>query len=568
MTVEGAASVQHSADKTSYVATTNGSGYSTNDLIDHFTLVDLGTGLVLSSFWINVTSGAKISAPPNTDIAVYGATSGGATAANQTSSNTKLDQLHTDLGSVATTAKQDTGNTSVASIDAGIGGSAAAVAGDTGASTVSGFLRYLRDRLFSTAAYLSPNGKKVATGTTLDSLFSDDFGGNAVNAANWDVLDGGLGANVNLGSGVLTQSAIGSGTAGMTDSVAASGLTVNMNTASGAERWYLSKQVFAGKEDILVILSKSQALAANSIFIGLAEVDPTTLVPLLNPNFVGEFTNRGGCEFALSSGAQAFTAEAIADSSAAKAAVQGTTITLMTVTSEFLIEIDSRDIIVSNSGVDSTAGKGVNACRISTQCPNDKKLYKLVMRFKNVSAPGSNTTVVIQRILVVDNYEQRVQISSAEGDQIGAKALAVNVANSVVLGAGASQTQTLGVVGLQNNLAYGAATFHKLTAAATTNATSVKTTKASLTGGYIRNRAAYEVYLKFYNKGSAPVVGTDTPIMAIGIPANDKVYIADIVGAVGMNLSTGLAYAITKAYADADTTALVAGDADVNLIYT
>ena len=112
-------------------------------------------------------------------------------------------------------------------------------------------------------SYASPNGRAITTGTTLDSLFSDDFGGSAINAANWDVLDGGLAANANLGGGVLAQAKNGSGTTGMTEGVASSALTVGMGTVLGAERWYLSKQVFAGKEDVLVVLSKSQALAAN-----------------------------------------------------------------------------------------------------------------------------------------------------------------------------------------------------------------------------------------------------------------------------------------------------------------
>ncbi len=408
-------------------------------------------------------------------------------------------------------------------------------------------------------SYASPNGKNILTGTTLDSLFSDDFGGSAINAANWDVLDGGLGANANLGFGALVQAAIGSGITGMTDAVAASGLTVSMGTISGAERWYLSKQAFAGKEDILVLLSKSQALAANSIFIGLCEVDPVTLVPLLNPNFAGEFTNRGGCEFGLTAITTTFVAEAIGDSSAAKASGNAGVSTVTTAAAqEYLIEIDSRDIIVSNAAVDSTAAKAAGASRVSTQCPNDKKLYKLVMRFRNVAAPGSNTNVVIQRVLVVDNYEQRVQVSSGEGDQIGAKSIGVNVV---------TLPTPVQMYLMPQSGAGGANLTHKLTAAASTNATSVSGSPRTVTGGYLRNRAAYEVFFKFYNKATAPTVGTDTPVLTIGIPASGLVGVADVVGAAGLHLTTGLAYAITKLEADNDTTVLVAGDASVNLIY-
>jgi hypothetical protein len=283
------------------------------------------------------------------------------------------------------------------------------------------------------AAYLSGNGKLVSTETSLDSLFSDDFGGNTVDLTRWDVLDGGLAANANLGFGVFTQAKIGSGIIGMTDSVATSGLTVNMGTTLGAERWYLSKQSFAGKEDVLILLSKSISDVNNSIFIGLVEVDPTTFVPLLNPNFTAdgngsfEFTNRGGCEFGLSATTTAYRAEAIGDSSSAKAAGVIGVAAAWTTTQEVLIEIDSRDITVSTATIDVVTAKAAGGSRVSSQCPNDKKLYKLIMRFKNVGTPAA-TSVVIQRVLVVDNYEQRVQISSGEGDQIQSKGVPVNVA--------------------------------------------------------------------------------------------------------------------------------------------
>jgi hypothetical protein len=418
--------------------------------------------------------------------------------------------------------------------------------------------------------YSAPNGKVIRTGTSLDSLLSDDFGGSAIDATKWDVLNGGLGLNPDLGFGVQTQAAIGSGTTGITDNVTGSQLVVSMGTTNGAERWYLSKQVFCGKEDIMVTLQRSQAIAANSIFIGLVEVDPVTLVPLLNANFAGEFANRGGCEFGLTTTTTAFQAEAIGDSSAAKATGNvGAAGVALTSLQEFLIEVDARDIIVSSATVDSTAAKAAGASRVSSQAPNDTKLYKLVMRFRNVGVPTA-TTVTIGRVLVVDNYEQRVQISSGEGDNLAAKAVPVNIAGGTgnVNAALVAGTQFVGSVALQPATTNGPTTSHKLTAAASTNATSVKATGGMLSGGYVRNRSASEKYFKLYNKASAPVVGTDVPVMTIGIPANDRIALGDLLGSYGFRFSAGIAYALTGAFADADTTALTAGDVDVNLIYT
>jgi hypothetical protein len=105
-----------------------------------------------------------------------------------------------------------------------------------------------------------------------------------------------------------------------------------------------------------------------------------------------------------------------------------------------------------------------------------------------------------------------------------------------------------------------------LSSAATTNATSVKASAGDLykiTG--FNTAAATKRYLKLYNKASAPTVGTDTPVMTISLAAASPF---DFSFAGGHYFSTGIAYAITGAAADADTTAIVAGDIEcLNLTY-
>jgi hypothetical protein len=98
-----------------------------------------------------------------------------------------------------------------------------------------------------------------------------------------------------------------------------------------------------------------------------------------------------------------------------------------------------------------------------------------------------------------------------------------------------------------------------ISAAASVNATSVKTTSADLfrVGGY--NASAALRYLKIYNKGSAPTVGTDTPLLTIPLEPSKPFSIA-LGGTGGIYLSAGLAYAITTGAADNDTGVLTAGD--------
>jgi hypothetical protein len=100
-------------------------------------------------------------------------------------------------------------------------------------------------------------------------------------------------------------------------------------------------------------------------------------------------------------------------------------------------------------------------------------------------------------------------------------------------------------------------TVARVKAAASTNATSVKASAGQIYGWYLYNKTTTEKYFKVYNKASSPTVGTDTPAFTIPIPPNG--------GSVheftmGIPLGTGIAYAITGAVADSDTTAVAAED--------
>lgn len=105
---------------------------------------------------------------------------------------------------------------------------------------------------------------------------------------------------------------------------------------------------------------------------------------------------------------------------------------------------------------------------------------------------------------------------------------------------------------------------HKLLAAATTNATSVKVTAASVGTLVLANLSAAVKFFKIFNKASAPTVGTDVPVITIPIQPNQTLTV-DF--EMGLRLTTGLAYAITGLVADNDTTAVAAGDVLVNINY-
>jgi len=93
--------------------------------------------------------------------------------------------------------------------------------------------------------------------------------------------------------------------------------------------------------------------------------------------------------------------------------------------------------------------------------------------------------------------------------------------------------------------------------AATTNATSVKTSAGSLFEVTISNVTAATIYVKLFNKASAPTVGTDVPVVTIPVAAGATANLG--FGQVGKRFATGIALAVTAASAATDTTVVTAG---------
>jgi hypothetical protein len=103
--------------------------------------------------------------------------------------------------------------------------------------------------------------------------------------------------------------------------------------------------------------------------------------------------------------------------------------------------------------------------------------------------------------------------------------------------------------------------------AATTNGTLVSGSPVDVYHILATNTTASVKYLKLYNKKTAPTVGTDVPFMTVALQPSNVPTNIPLPSGVYFNL--GLAYAITGAGADADTTALASGDVvALNILYT
>ena len=94
-------------------------------------------------------------------------------------------------------------------------------------------------------------------------------------------------------------------------------------------------------------------------------------------------------------------------------------------------------------------------------------------------------------------------------------------------------------------------TAYNLTTAGTTNAAVIRNAPCSVFEITYSNPTATAMYAKFYNKASAPTVGTDVPVFTLSLPASSQ---ADTLafGEIGKRFSVGLAIAVTAGQLDAD----------------
>lgn len=149
----------------------------------------------------------------------------------------------------------------------------------------------------------------------------------------------------------------------------------------------------------------------------------------------------------------------------------------------------------------------------------------------------------------------------------------VNIKSMIALPSGGNTigavTQASGPWTVQNEaVTSGGATPYHLVSAASTNATSLKASAGQVYMITAFNTNASIRYLKLFNKASAPTLGTDTPVAVFGIPGNTTGAGNNVpIPSVGLNFSTGIAFAITGGIADTDATAISANDVVISIGY-
>jgi hypothetical protein len=76
------------------------------------------------------------------------------------------------------------------------------------------------------------------------------------------------------------------------------------------------------------------------------------------------------------------------------------------------------------------------------------------------------------------------------------------------------------------------------------------------------NNAAYPIFLKFFDKATTPVPGTDTVIWTVGVQAGVH---RDVEPPPGVYFTAGISYAIVTGLADSNTTHVAASDCVVDV---
>lgn len=100
----------------------------------------------------------------------------------------------------------------------------------------------------------------------------------------------------------------------------------------------------------------------------------------------------------------------------------------------------------------------------------------------------------------------------------------------------------------------------------TTNSTLISAYPCYLTGVSLIDINASPAWIKFYNKATAPTVGTDTPVMTLEVPGNGVIENITFPEG-GIYFDTGLGFGLTTALADNSTAAVAANEVIVNIFY-
>jgi hypothetical protein len=402
-----------------------------------------------------------------------------------------------------------------------------------------------------------PAGGKLLVGNARDKFRDQFFAFDTVN--NWELVQTGAGMAISVAGAV----------GGARYLNIASGTTINSETI------ILSRSSYRLPVKFAFAATLSQRIVNQEFFVELVGVDDNGVVEtdatFPSPNTL-DALNAASWKFDAAVATQAkylVRGQGVSELLSAASTI-GTTAATGT-TPNFVpgsitsIIADMEEAVFTNQLIDSLAVIP-NIAKRSQYLPDTGKAYKIRIRAKNLgTAPASSTDFRLHFVRILDTTRFTVDFSRNMGRGTDlADALPVFVGNGVTV-ANASLPVAFNSTVAPAASATGALTKARIMAAASTNATSVKATAGRLYEVHLCNVSAALKFVKFYNKATAPVVGTDIPAATYPIAANGGRL--EIVSINGISFATGIAYAITGAVTDADATAVATNDVVGEILY-
>ena len=183
---------------------------------------------------------------------------------------------------------------------------------------------------------------------------------------------------------------------------------------------------------------------------------------------------------------------------------------------------------------------------------NPDKMHSVYFRVLNSAVVAANT-IKLAYVAVEDYNEIMSEINGGRGGGEGSRSIPTAIAN------------TPPVIPNPSASTGGGSSNINIIAAAGTNAALLKASAANLVELYASNLTASFKFVKLFNKSTAPVPGTDTPIRTYAIPPNSTIVLNTVAGA--RVFTSGLGIAITGGAAALDATPVAAADVIVGGTY-
>lgn len=234
---------------------------------------------------------------------------------------------------------------------------------------------------------------------------------------------------------------------------------------------------------------------------------------------------------------------------------------------------------IGNTAFIANAGTNLNTSTLALETGGNLAALNTVLGTKADAKNAATDTTAVSGISIWKQISASIQAAAASlAGTLTVATHAVTQSGSWVLSAGAA---LIGKVGIDQTtpgttnavniaaLASGGYTTSHLIATNTTNATSLKASAGTV--GFIQLGSLSTTaiaYLKLYDKASAPVPASDTPVQVYIIPyATGGAGNNPQIPIQGLNFATGIAYAVTGGIADNDNTAVAAATFAINIGY-